>query len=48
VKGKETQGVPGTGLGLSIAKKLLEAHHGQIEVESKLSEGSTFRVLLPI
>jgi two-component system phosphate regulon sensor histidine kinase PhoR len=48
VKAKETQGIAGTGLGLSIAKKLLEAHNGQIEVESKISEGTTFRVLLPI
>lgn len=48
VKSKETQGIAGTGLGLSIAKKLLEAHNGQIEVESKISEGTTFRVLLPI
>ncbi|HEX7373023.1 MAG TPA: HAMP domain-containing sensor histidine kinase, partial [Thermodesulfobacteriota bacterium] len=48
VKAKETQGVAGTGLGLSIAKKLLEAHNGQIEVESKWQEGSTFRVLLPL
>jgi two-component system phosphate regulon sensor histidine kinase PhoR len=48
VKTKETQGIAGTGLGLSIAKKLLEAHHGQIEVESKISEGTTFRVHLPV
>jgi two-component system, OmpR family, phosphate regulon sensor histidine kinase PhoR len=48
VKGKETQGIPGTGLGLTIAKRILEAHNGHIEVESKLHQGSTFRVLLPI
>jgi len=48
VKNKETQGITGTGLGLSIAKKILEAHNGHIEVESKLHQGSTFRVLLPI
>ena len=32
----------GTGLGLSIVKTILELHHAQYGVESKLSEGSTF------
>ena len=48
VKTKETQRISGTGLGLSIAKKILEAHNGQMEVESQMNVGSTFRVLLPL
>ncbi len=48
VKNKETRTIPGTGLGLSIAKKIVESHNGHIEVESKVREGSTFRVLLPL
>lgn len=38
----------GTGLGLSIVRHIVEAHSGKVEVESKLHEGSTFRVHLPL
>lgn len=37
----------GSGLGLSIAKKLVEAHHGRIEVRSELGVGTSFTVRLP-
>ena len=36
-----------TGLGLSITQKIIDLHHGHIEVESQLGKGTTFRVLLP-
>jgi signal transduction histidine kinase len=41
------QAITGTGLGLTITKAIVSAHHGSIEVESTLGEGSTFRVRLP-
>ena len=36
-----------SGLGLAIAKSIVEQHHGSIEVQSKLGEGSQFIVRLP-
>ena len=37
----------GTGLGLAIVKHLIESHHGEIEVESREGEGTTFTAILP-
>lgn len=37
----------GVGLGLTIARRLLDLLHGQIEVESEVDKGSTFRITLP-
>jgi signal transduction histidine kinase len=37
----------GTGLGLSLAHRIVEDHHGRIEVTSVVGSGSRFTVLLP-
>jgi PAS domain S-box-containing protein len=38
----------GAGLGLTIARRVVELHGGQLQVESTPGAGSTFRVFLPI
>lgn len=43
-----TRATGGSGLGLTIAKRLVEAHGGRIEVQSKLRKGSRFTFTLPV
>jgi two-component system, OmpR family, phosphate regulon sensor histidine kinase PhoR len=38
----------GTGLGLAIVKHILNRHRGELNISSKVGEGSTFSVVLPV
>lgn len=38
----------GTGLGLSLVQSLVTAHHGRVDVQSEIGQGTTFTLYLPI
>jgi len=38
----------GTGLGLAICRRIVQEHHGHIEIESRLGRGTLVRILLPV
>jgi two-component system phosphate regulon sensor histidine kinase PhoR len=38
----------GTGLGLAIVKHIVQLHHGTLQIESRLREGTTVTVWLPV
>lgn len=44
---KGTEGEKGAGLGMFLCRRFVERHHGRIEIESVLEQGTTFRVILP-
>ena len=37
----------GTGLGLSVSYNIIKKHHGEIQLHSRVGEGTTFRIVLP-
>jgi two-component system phosphate regulon sensor histidine kinase PhoR len=47
-RGKNASVEEGKGLGLSFVKEVADLHGGRILVESELSKGSTFSILLPV
>lgn len=47
-RGSNVALIAGTGLGLAIVKNAVQAHHGEVSFQSKLGEGTTFTVNLPL
>jgi PAS domain S-box-containing protein len=47
-RGTNVGDIPGNGLGLAIVKKLVDMHQGSLSVASKVGEGTTFTVTLPL
>ena len=47
VDGSRSRDTGGTGLGLSIVKHVMQRHGGELDVQSEVGRGSTFRLVLP-
>lgn len=47
-RGKNVSNIPGTGLGLNIVKRFVDLHRGSVQVDSKLNQGTTFTITLPL
>jgi two-component system phosphate regulon sensor histidine kinase PhoR len=47
VDGSRSRETGGTGLGLSIVKHVMQRHGGEIDIESEVGRGSTFRLVFP-
>ena len=48
VKNKYTKNITGSGLGLPIVKRIVDLYSGEIKIDSKVGEGTTFVVNLPM
>lgn len=46
IRSQENESTTGTGLGLSVTRDIVQAHHGEISVESEINKGSKFTIWL--
>lgn len=47
-RGSNASSVPGTGIGLHTVQQIVQLHGGTVRVDSRVGEGTAFRVLLPL
>jgi len=47
-RGKNTKNIAGHGIGLSLARKIIDLHHGQIQINSQLESGTIVKISLPL
>jgi len=47
-RGRNVGQRPGTGLGLVIVKRCLDLHSGRVQIESKIGEGTTVTIRIPV
>ncbi len=48
VEGQNKAYIGGTGIGLEVVKSFVSLHKGKIDLESKVGEGTTFKIILPV
>jgi signal transduction histidine kinase len=48
MRADNAKGIAGHGLGLALSKKIVELHKGDISVQSKIEEGTTVCIALPV
>jgi two-component system OmpR family sensor kinase len=47
-RGQGARGTPGSGLGLALVRAVVERHHGEVEMRSRVGQGSIFMLRLPM
>ena len=47
-RGENARGVPGSGLGLKLVQRIVELHHGTVQVRSRPGMGTVFTIRLPL